>query len=96
MTKTVLPTPHLSDPLLNIFETCDLGLATFLLTIGHELLRTYAATPRKAAFIFRKKKDTEALVGKYIAGEAHASARRLFEAYRDLRAMATERTGNLR
>ncbi len=80
----------------NLYQTSDLGTATFLFSSGYELAKTSLSGPNRLIFFFRRKGDIEAQVEKYLNGQAQAPARRLFEAYRSLRALAFEKTGNLR
>lgn len=84
---------NLSDEL---YQTADLGTATFLFTIGHELAHTSLSGPNRLIFYFERTSDIEAQVESYLKGQAQAPARRLFESYRQLRALAFEKTGNLR
>lgn len=78
------------------YPTSDLGLAVFLFTAGHELVRTELDTPRRLCFHFVKGPATEALVLRYFSGKAEAPAQTLFFNYRKLRALTYERTGNIR
>lgn len=80
----------------HLYSTADLGIAVFLFTTGHELRDTSLHGPKRLRFHFEKKKDTEGQVAKYLNETGFASAKRLFENYRTLRAVAFERTGNLR
>jgi len=79
-----------------LYHTADLGIAVYLFTIGHELKDTTLQGPKRLLFHFKKAADTEAEVSRYLNGTGLASAKRLFENYRALRALAFERTGNLR
>ncbi len=78
------------------YSTADLGLAVFLFTLGHELVETTLQGPKRLVFHFLKREDTEARVNGYFNETGMASAKRLFENYRALRAMAFTQTGNLR
>lgn len=78
------------------YSTADLGIAVFLFTSEHELLETTLHGPKRLIFHFKRQKDTDALVAKYLNGTGMASAKGLFENYRGLRALAFEKTGNLR
>lgn len=80
----------------DLFSTSDLGTAVFLFTTGHQLVETELLSPKRLNFHFEKRKDTEAMVARYLGGQAEAPARRLFENYRALRALTFQRTGNLR
>lgn len=79
-----------------LYQTSDLGTATFLFSTGHELARTSLSGPNRLIFYFKCTGDIESEVERYLNGLAQAPARRLFEAYRSLRALAFEKTGNLR
>jgi len=80
----------------HFYQTSDLGTATFLFSTGYELARTSLSSPNRLIFFFRRTDDIEAQVERYLKGHAHAPARRLFECYRQLRALAYEKTGNLK
>ncbi len=84
------------QPNESLYTTSDLGTAVFLFTMGHSLTRTELIGPQRLLFHFQKKDDTDIQVVRYLNGQAEAPARRLFENYRALRALAFERTGNLR
>jgi len=78
------------------YSTVDLGIAVFLFTKGHELAETTLHGPKRLIFHFKKQSDTEILVGKYLSEKGLAPAKKLFENYRALRAIAFSQTGNLR
>lgn len=78
------------------YFTSDLGTATFLFTIGYDLVRTSLSAPNRLIFYFNRTDDVDAHVELYLNGKAQAPARRLFENYRQMRALAFEKTGNLR
>jgi len=80
----------------NLYTTADLGIATYLLTIGHELKDATLLTQKRLLFHFTRLKDTDALVEKFLNETGTAPAKRLFENYRALRALAFSKTGNLR
>lgn len=80
----------------SLYITADLGTAVYLLTIGHELVKTSLYSPTKLLFHFRHDEDIEVQVGKYLSGAGVAPARKLFDCYRSLRALAFTQTGNLR
>ena len=80
----------------SLFKTSDLGIATFLLTTGHELIKTSLCGPNRLIFYFMRTGNIEIQVEKYLSGQGEAPARRLFETYRSLRAIAFEKTGNMR
>lgn len=80
----------------NRYSTSDLGIAVFLFTTNHNLLDTELIGSKRLLFHFYKKENTEVEVVRYLNGQAEASARRLFENYRALRAMAFQKTGNVR
>lgn len=79
-----------------LYSTSDLGIAVFLFTIDYNLIRTELVGPQRLLFHFQKNENTEQQVSQYLSGRAEASARRLFENYRALRALAFEKTGNKR
>lgn len=87
--KTTLQEPTL-------FQTSDLGIAVYLFTIGHELAMTTLQGPNRLIFHFHQDADTEAHVSRYLNETGQASAKKLFENYRALRALAFSRTGNLK
>lgn len=78
------------------YSTTDLGIAVFLITRGDELLSTTVIGDRRLVFHFKRKETTDGLVTKYLNGSGKASAKRLFENYRALRAMAFAQTNNLK
>jgi len=86
-------TPTQETPL---YQTSDLGIAVFLFTIGHELKATTLSGPNRLIFCFKQQPDTEGQVSKYLSETGHASAKKLFENYRALRALAFNKTGNTR
>lgn len=86
------PTPQ--EPTL--YQTSDLGIAVYLFTIGHELIKTTLQGPNRLIFCFKQQTDTEAHVSKYLCETGQAPAKKLFENYRALRALAFSKTGNLR
>jgi hypothetical protein len=47
-------------------------------------------------FHFRRKDNTDSLISKYLTGDAKAPAKKLFENYRSLRALAFAGTNNLK
>lgn len=82
------------DPTL--YQTSDLGIAVYLFTIGHALIKTTLQGPNRLIFYFKQESDTEAYVSKYLSETGQAPAKKLFENYRALRALAFSKTGNLR
>ena len=80
----------------NLFKTSDLGIAVYLFTIGHELKETTLQGPKRLIFHFKQQPDTEARVTAYLNETGKAPAKKLFENYRALRALAFSRTNNLR
>ena len=80
----------------NLYSTADLGIAVFLFTIGHELTNTSLQGPRRLVFHFHRHPDTDTQVSRYLNETGLASAKKLFENYRALRAIAFEKTGNIR
>lgn len=85
---------YTQDP--SLYTTADLGTAVYLLTIGHELVRTSKYSSTRLLFHFRRENDIELQVGRYLSGTGAAPAKKLFECYRSLRAMVFTQTGNLR
>ncbi len=81
---------------LSTYSTPDLGIAVFLFTLGHELVKTTVVGQRKLVFHFQRRDNTEVLVSNYLNGTGQASAKKLFENYRALRAIAFSQTNNLR
>ena len=79
-----------------LYPVSDLGIAVYLFTIGHELKETSLHGPKRLIFHFIKQSDTEGKVAAYLNETGKASAKKLFENYRALRALAFSRTGNLR
>lgn len=80
----------------NLYSTADLGIAVYLFTIGHELKETSLQGPKRLIFHFQRKDDTEGRVTSYLNETGKTSAKKLFENYRALRALAFSKTGNLR
>lgn len=80
----------------NLYKTNDLSTAALLDARGHRLVEAILTGPQRLCFVFVRRKDTDTLVSEHMAGRAEAPARALFEAYRRLRALAFEKTGNLR
>ncbi|MDH3973500.1 MAG: DUF5659 domain-containing protein [Deltaproteobacteria bacterium] len=80
----------------NLYSTVDLGIAVYLFTIGHELKETSLQGPKRLIFHFKKQRDTESKVTSFLNETGEASAKKLFENYRALRALAFTQTGNLR
>lgn len=78
------------------FSTSDLGIAVYLFTIGHELKDTSLQGPKRLSFHFKRQTDTEAHVSAYLSEKGKAPAKKLFENYRALRALAFSQTNNLR
>ncbi len=81
---------------LNLYQTSDLGTAVYLFTTGHNLVKTSLSGPNRLIFYFERTGDIEAQVELYLNGKAQAPARLLFNNYRQMRALAFEKTGNLR
>jgi len=79
-----------------IYSTPDLGIAVFLFTSGQELVRTTVVGQRRLVFHFKRQDDTDELVSAFLNGTGQASAKKLFENYRSLRAIAFAQTDNLR
>lgn len=82
------------DP--QLYQTSDLGIAVYLFTIGHELIKTTLQSSTRLIFYFKQQNDTEAHVSKYLSETGQAPAKKLFENYRALRALAFNKTGNAR
>jgi hypothetical protein len=85
-----------STPQENAYQTRDLGLATYLVSIGHELTGTALKEPRKVIFEIKRREDTDRLVLDYFNGTAEAPAKKLFEQYRNLRGIVYSRINNVR
>ncbi len=81
---------------LSTYSTPDLGLAVFLFTEGHELVKTTLSGQKRLVFHFLRQDDTDILAAKFFNGTGKASAKKLFENYRSLRTMAFSQTNNLR
>ena len=81
---------------IDLFKTSDLGIAVYLFTIGHELKETTLQSSKRLIFHFKQQTDTEARVAAYLNETGKAPAKKLFENYRGLRALAFTRTNNLR
>ena len=81
---------------LSTYSTPDLGIAVYLFTLGHDLVKTTVVGQRRLIFHFQYKNNTEKLVSNYLNGTGEASAKKLFENYRALRGMAFSATNNLR
>jgi len=80
----------------SLYRTSDLGIATFLFVLDFKLIKTSLSGPNRLDFFFESTPDIEGRVESFLNGQAQAPARRLFEAYRSLRALAFQKTGNLR
>ncbi len=81
---------------MNELALDDLQVSAFLHARGFRLIRTEGPAYRKT-FIFTEVPDS--LIREFYAGTADVSARKLFESYRTLRAIARqsfadERNGN--
>lgn len=84
------------SPSAQLYSVSDLGIAVFLFTIGHDLDHTTLQGPKRLIFHFKRQEDTDRLVGSYLNETGVASAKKLFNNYRALRAMAFSQTGNMR
>ena len=80
----------------NLYSTSDLGIAVYLFTTGHELIKTTLQGPKRLIFHFKRTDDIETHVSWYLNETGQAPAKRLFENYRALRALAFSQTNNLR
>lgn len=80
----------------NLYSTSDLGIAVFLFTTGYELTKTTLQGPKRLIFHFKRRTDIESQVSKYLNETGLAPAKKLFENYRALRALAFAQTNNLR
>jgi len=78
------------------YSTADLGIAVYLFSTSHKLTKTTLQGPKRLIFHFEQTDDIEAQVSRYLNGTGQASAKRLFENYRALRALAFAKTDNLR
>jgi hypothetical protein len=73
-----------------LYSTSDLGIATYLLTVGVELISTTPVphNPSHLIFHFKEQENIRRLISDYLNGDGLAPARTLFENYRALRALA--------
>jgi hypothetical protein len=85
-----------SPSYLETYSTPDLGIAVYLFTLGHDLVKTTVIGQRRLVFHFNRRDDTDGLVAMFLNGSGKASAKQLFENYRSLRAIAFAQTDNLR
>lgn len=85
-----------SNEELAIYSTPDLGVAVFLFTSGHELVRTTVIGQRRLVFHFRRKENTDKLGATFLDGSGKAPAKKLFENDRALRGIAFSQTNNLK
>jgi len=74
------------------FQTSDLGIAAYLLTIGFCLLYSTCLNNKKLTFTFERRVNTEEIIINYLNGLGVASAKDLFSNYRILRALALSQT----
>ncbi|MBN1547539.1 MAG: hypothetical protein JW902_12865 [Syntrophaceae bacterium] len=81
---------------LSSYITPDLGIAVYLFTLNHDLVKTTVISQRRLVFHFQRREDTDELVAKYLNGTGEAPAKKLFENYRALRGVAFSQTNNLR
>ncbi len=63
----------------DVFSTYDLGVSTALLCSGFELLSVEKENPRKALFVFKKKKNIEVIANKYFTDQLEVKARSFFD-----------------
>ena len=78
---------------MNEYETSDLGTASYLLTIGHQLLTLNRVNPRRALFIFERTSDIERTVEDFWNGTARVAPLALLQSQKTLksRIYASER-----
>lgn len=83
---------------IRFYVTSDLGLAVYLSTVGQELIKTapQGNYRNRLNFYFKLTEGTESLAIKYMNETGQAPAKKLFENYRALRALAFAETNNLR
>ena len=79
----------------NLYSTSDLGIAVFLFTSGYKLTKTTLIGPKRLMFHFHSHKNPEDLITKYFNETGKAPAKKLFENYRALRAIAFSKTENI-
>jgi hypothetical protein len=78
------------------YSTTDLGIAVFLFTSGHTLVKTSVIGQRRLVFHFKQQENTDELVANFLNGSGKAPAKQLFENYRALRGMAFSQTNNIK
>ena len=62
-----------------VFSTYDLGVSTALLCAGYELLNVDKENPRKALFVFRRRKGIEDVANQYFSDRLDVKARSFFD-----------------
>lgn len=78
----------------NLYKTNDLSTAALLDARGHRLIEANLIGPQRLCFVFerRKAEDIDVLVSEHMSGQSET----FIEAYCRLKALAFEKTGNLR
>jgi hypothetical protein len=66
------------DP-TEVFTTYDLGMSAALLCSGFELLSIRKENPRKALFVFKRKKNIEVVANSYFSDTLEVKARSFFD-----------------
>jgi hypothetical protein len=70
-------------PSAEVFTTFDLGLASALTCLGHELCAVdKTANPNKAQFVFRRDQSIDLAIESYWGGHLKLDARAFFDAIR--------------
>jgi len=80
----------LGDP-SSVFTTYDLGCSTALLCAGFELVTVEKSNPRKALFVFKKKRGIEEIANNYFSDCLSVKARSYFD---NLKALKNKLYGN--
>lgn len=68
-----------------IYACGDLGLATALLCLDHELITLEKKDSKKFIFLFRRKEDTEEIENKYFSNKLEVKARDFWDHSRALK-----------
>lgn len=68
-----------------IHYVTDLGLASSLLCLNHELITLERKNSKKSVFLFRKREDTEEIENKYFSNRLEVKARDFWDHSRALK-----------
>lgn len=68
-----------------IHYVTDLGLATALLCLDHELITLERKDSKKSVFLFRKRNDTEEIENNYFSNKLEVKARDFWDHSRALK-----------